>query len=451
MKVLEESADSIAFLERLKEALERLPLPEGARLAVALSGGVDSIVLLAALGRLLPGARLRALHVDHGLHADSAAWAKQCSRTAAEFGVAFVGARIDPPGGPGLNLEAAARDKRYAELAGMISAGEVLVTAHHGDDQLETVLLRLLRGAGVRGLTAIHEFAPFGPGFLARPLLWATREEITAQARRWNLTWVEDPANREQRYDRSFLRARIVPVLRERWPAAPRLAAGLARRMSEAEQLLDGAARQDAAEFTNPGRVPCSALRALGAARLNNLLRYLIRHLDLPMASAAHLDRLRAAIGASGDTSFVLVGWPGVEARLHRDHLYLMRTLVAAAPSPAALLTATGELRGQHGCLRLVPSDDAGFPDAWVREGLEVRFRTGGERFTPPRRAHTKSLKQWFQETGIVPWMRDRIPLLYRDGALIGIADFSISEEARIAASSGPRWCASWTDHPPVY
>jgi tRNA(Ile)-lysidine synthase len=312
-------------------------------------------------------------------------------------------------------------------------------------------LLRLLRGAGVRGLTAIHEFAPLRRGFLARPFLWATRAEITAQALRWKVTWIEDPANREQRFDRNFLRERVVPVLLERWPAAPRLAAGLAHRMREAEQLLEELARQDAAGFDDPGRVPCSTLRGLGAPRLNNLLRHLLRRLDLPMASAVHLDRLRTAIAADGDTSLALVGWPGVEARLHRDHLYLMRTLAAAEAPVAARLTLAHEWRSDHGRLRVVQTADAGFPEAWVRDGLEVRFRTGGERFTPPRRTHTKSLKQWFQEAGIVPWMRDRIPLLYRDGALIGIADFLISEEARVAASSGPRWRASWTDHPPVY
>jgi tRNA(Ile)-lysidine synthase len=191
-------------------------------------------------------------------------------------------------------------------------------------------------------------------------------------------------------------------------------------------------------------------LRAHGAARQNNVLRYLIRSLDLPMAGAVHLDQLRAAI-ARGRESAACVSWPGAAARLYRDHLYLMATLPPArAPSMPGRLVVGCDWVGDQGRLRIAPADGIGFPDAWVRDGIEVRFRAGGERFTPLDRVHSKSLKHWFQENGILPWMRDRIPLLYRQGVLVGIADLWIGDQAMRASSGGPRWRAIWTHHPPV-
>ena len=445
------SAVSDEFLERLRAALDRLPLPGGApRFAVALSGGVDSMVLLAAMRCVVPESRLIALHVDHSLHASSAQWAEHCRRFAAAQGVAFACRRVDIPGDAAQGVEAAAREARYAALAKMIAPGDVVLTAHHGDDQLETMLLRMLRGAGVRGMMGIRELAVLAPGFLARPLLDFTRAEIAAQADRLGLKWIDDPANRELRFDRSFLRARVMPALRERWPAAQRSSARLARQMAEAEQLLEGAAERDAVAITDLQRVPCTVLRDLDVARQNNLLRFLIRRLDLPTAGAVHLDQLRAAIFAERRDAAIHVAWPGADARIYRDHVYLMPSLPPASPArSSARLTPQHEWRGD-GCLKVVPTREAGFPDEWVQAGIDIRLRAGGERFRPSHHAHRKTLKHWFQENGVVPWMRDRIPLLYRHGTLVGIADLSISEEARAEETGGARWRAVWTDHPPV-
>jgi tRNA(Ile)-lysidine synthase len=438
------------FLERLRAALDRSPFGNAPRFAIALSGGIDSMVLLAAMRCLVPESRLVALHVDHGLHASSAQWTEHCRRYAAAQGVAFACRRVQISAGNAHGLEAAAREARYAALAALIAPDDVVLTAHHGDDQLETMLLRMLRGAGVRGLTGIREFAVFPPGYLARPLLDFTRAEIAAQAERLGLVWIEDPANREQRFDRSFLRTRVIPALRERWPAAQRSSTRLGRQMAEAEQLLEGLAERDAVAITDLRRVACAVLRDLSVARQNNLLRFLIRRLDLPTAGAAHLEQLRAAIVAERRDAAVHVAWPGADARIYRDHLYLMPRLPPTPPARSkALLTPRHEWRGD-GCLKIVPTDEAGFPDEWVQAGIDIRLRAGGERFRPSHHAHRKTLKHWFQENGVVPWMRDRIPLLYRDGTLIGIADLSISEEARAQQTVGSRWRAVWTDHPPV-
>jgi tRNA(Ile)-lysidine synthase len=299
-------------------------------------------------------------------------------------------------------------------------------------------------------LTGIREFAVFGNGFLARPLLDFTRAEIAAQAARWNLSWVEDPANAALRFDRSFLRARVLPALHERWPAAQRMAARLARQMTEVEQLLEEVGAQDARDFADLRRIPCAAVRTLAPARQSNLLRYVIRRLDLPMPSSTQLEQLRVAVARDWRGPGALITWPGADAHLYRDHLYLQ----SSAPPPA--VRGPGELgvgrewRGPDGCLRVLPTDEAGFPDEWVQTGIAVRFRVGGERFRPAHHRHSKTLKHWFQENGVVPWMRDRIPLLYRHSTLVGIGDLWISEEACSAAVAGRRWRAVWSDHPPV-
>jgi tRNA(Ile)-lysidine synthase len=447
-----ESNESAEFLERLRAALERLPLPGAVpRYAVAFSGGVDSTVLLAAMVRLVGGERVVAFHVDHALHHESGRWAERCARAAAALGVAFQSARVTIPegsehGGP----EAAARTARYEALRELLRPGEVVLTAHHGDDQLETVLLRLLRGSGVRGLTGIHELAPFGPGHLARPMLEFTRAEIAAQALRWNLTWIEDPANTTLRFDRSYLRSRVLPALHERWPAAQRAASRLARQMADAEELLEDIAADDTREIADLHRVPCAHVRTLSPARQANLLRFVIRTLDLPMPSSQHLDQLRAAILREHDGGRALVTWPGAAAHLYREHVYLLPTTALSTGRSAPGELAVGrEWQGSSGALRLVQAE-AGFPDEWARSGIDVRFREGGERFRPANHRHSKTLKHWFQENGIVPWMRDRIPLLFRQQTLVGVADLWISEEAQSAASQGPKWRAEWSGHPPV-
>lgn len=441
------------FLARLAAALERWPEARVApRFAVAFSGGVDSTVLLAAMCRIVTPARVAAWHVDHGLHADSTRWVRHCERAAAALGVEFAARRVEIDSVAEHGVEAAARAARYAALADLMRPGDFVLTAHHGDDQLETILLRLLRGTGVRGLTGINEVTPFGRGFLARPLLELTRAEIVAQARRWELHWIEDPANEAQRFDRSFLRARVAPALQERWPAAPRAANGLARRMREAQALLDERAREDAGEHAQLGRLPLERLRAIGTARLGNLLRFAVEALGLPVPHAAHVERLCAAVRTPPKSAGACVAWPGAQARIYRDHLYLLAPLPArpADGRGASALTAACEWRGPEGRLALVPSASGPFADDWAREGFEVRFRSGGERIRPAGHAHSKTLKHWFQENGIVPWMRDRVPLIFRDGALVAIADLCVSEQTTRAQAAGPRWRIEWTDHAPI-
>jgi len=437
----------------VRAALERWPAPAaGTRVIVAFSGGVDSTVLLASLARLALRAPLRAAHVDHGLHADSVRWSEHCAAVANALGVEIVSVRVGVDRAARSGLEAAARAARYRALADLMSAGDVLLTAHHGDDQLETVLLRLVRGTGVRGLRGIRDHEPFGAGTLARPLLGCTRAEILAQARAWNLRWLEDPANRDLEHDRNFLRATVVPRLVERWPAAARSAQRLAEQMADAERILDEVAERDAAGVVDPRRVPRAALERLEPGRQRNLLRHLLRAAGFEPPSAHKIEELRAALLGARHDALPLICWPGVDARVFREELYLMSALPpASSRGYAARVDTRAAWTGPEGELKFERlGDGPGLPESWLDAGLTLRFRDGGEDFRPLAHAHSRPLKRWLQEAAIVPWMRGRIPLLYRDERLVAVGDLWLADETR-AAESEPQWRVTWTNHPPLH
>ena len=455
MSWLDPSFDAVTeepLLARVRAALERWPAPAGAaRVTVAFSGGVDSTVLLAALARLRLTSALRAVHVDHGLHADSARWSEHCAAVASELGVEYASVRVAVERAARSGLEAAARTARYRALADLMLSGEVLLTAHHGDDQLETVLLRLVRGTGVRGLRGIRDHEPFGPGRLARPLLGCTRAEILATARAWSLRWLEDPANENLAHDRNFLRAAVVPRLLERWPAAARSAQRLAEQMADAERILEEVAASDAAAVDDPRREPRAAFEPLEPARQRNLLRHLLRRGGFEPPSAQKIEELRNALLGARPDSTPQIRWPGVDARVFREHLYLMSALPRASTRGyAARLEKRGRWTGPEGELTFERLDEGpGLPESWLDDGLTLRFRDGGEDFRPLERAHSRPLKRWLQEAAIVPWMRARIPLLYRDDRLVAVADLWLADETR-APGDEPRWRVLWSRHPPL-
>jgi tRNA(Ile)-lysidine synthase len=436
-----------SLLEKLRAVVAewslRAPPP---RITVAFSGGLDSTVLLAALCRLDLPVPLRAAHVDHGLHPDSERWSRECSAVAAQLGVELVTQRVAVERAGGRGLEAAARDVRYAALGAALVDDEWLLTAHHADDQLETLLLRLVRGSGVRGLRGIVAFAPFGPGWLGRPLLGCTRAELAGAARALALTWLDDPSNRDTRLDRNYLRAEVLPALRARWPSAAHHAERLARQMSDAEQILDGVAAEDARALPAPWCVPRAVLASLDAARQRNLLRYLVRGAGLGTPSARKIEELRAALlGARGNAQ-PLVAWPTGEARVFRRALYLGAPLPPPPAEDYAAPLRKGESwSGPEGRVELVPAAAGdGLPESWLANGLTLRFRGGGERFRPRGRGHHHTLKHLFQEAGIVPWMRARVPLIYRDETLVAIGDLWLTADVDVAPTE-PRWRVAWT------
>ena len=395
-----------------------------APLLVAFSGGLDSTVLLHALAAL-PEARargLRAVHVHHGLQRDADAWARHCEAFGDQLGVAVDIARVQVPQA-GTGPEAAARSARYAAFATALRAGEVLVLAHHREDQAETFLLRALRGSGVDGLAAMQAWRPFVQGWLWRPLLARSRAQLEAYARLHALRWLEDPSNAELAFDRNFLRHAVLPLLRERWPQAEASFARSAALLGQAHALLQeedarllAAATTDAADSLD-----LRVLHGCPPARRARVLRAWVAGLGLPPLPAQGVAHAEADLLAARADATPRFAWAGAELRRWRHLLHAGRP---RAPLPAAWQAPWAGDRPLPlpggGQLRL-----EGAP-AFAQPVL-VRARRGGERITLPGRAHSHALKHLLQERGVPPWTRERLPLLCAaDGNLLAAGDLVI-------------------------
>ncbi|WP_126444806.1 tRNA lysidine(34) synthetase TilS [Sulfuricystis multivorans] len=288
------NSPSIDAIERALTACLENYAPPGARLAVALSGGIDSVVLLHSLARLRPEG-LSALHVHHGLSQHADAWADFCAAFARSLGVPFQCVRVTVERGSPDGLEAAARRARHAVFARI--PADWIVLAHQRDDQAETLLFNLLRGAGLAGAAAMRQAS----GRLLRPLLTVGRAEIAAYAKAQGLEWIEDESNADIRHTRNFLRHRVLKLLLGRFPAATRNLAAAAARFAEAEALLDDLARLDLAGCEG-FPLPVERLQALPEPRARNVLRYLLAHNQVAIPSDARLrEALRQMLAAASD------------------------------------------------------------------------------------------------------------------------------------------------------
>jgi tRNA(Ile)-lysidine synthase len=264
------------------------------------------------------------------------------------------------------------------------------------------------------------------------------------------LRWLDDPANRNLAQDRNFLRLSVVPKLAERWPAAPRMAQRLAELMADAEEILESMAAQDARNLASLDRLPRAELAMLAPSRQRNLLRYLLRQAGFGTPSATQLEALRASVFGSRPDAQTQIRWPGGEARVYRNCLYLFKPLPVGSGSHfrTEIVTHNG-WSGPEGRIGFEPIDGPGLPQSWLEAGLTLRFRVGGERFQPLNRATSLPLKRWLQEAGVLPWMRGRIPLLFLRGRLVAVADLMVDDAVR-SAPAEPRWRVSWTEHPPI-
>ena len=425
-------------------------VPGGAPLIVGYSGGRDSAVLLDALATLGPplGHAVSAVHVHHGLSANAGHWAQFCVKRCAQLGVACMVRRVDVPQAPSTSLEAEARHVRYdalAQAARELGASVVVVAlAHHRNDQAETLLLQLLRGAGPHGLAAMPTLREDAAGNLWwRPLLDLPRTAIDAYARGRGLAWIDDESNADHRHARNAVRNVVFPALTTVARQAETTLARAAAHQAEAARLLDELAAQDAVGAYAQGTLQRDALDALSAHRARNLLRWFLRSNGLPAPStarlAAMLDQLR---DARGDAQ-IRLRHAGVEIGVHQGRIALH------PPEPLRFdvpWSGEPELSLAHGTLVFAHVDGAGIDEQRLA-GIDVRIRSreGGERFqlTPdrPRRA----LKAILRDAGIPAWERHGLPLVWCGDALAAVAGVGIDAAFR-AAPAQPGVTIAW--HP---
>jgi tRNA(Ile)-lysidine synthase len=411
------------------------------RFVVGFSGGLDSTVLLHRLVIHHPALPLHAVHVHHGLQDLAEAWSERCAAFCAQRGIAFetIRVRIDPadPAGP----EAAARAARYRALRGVIRPGDCLVTAHHRDDQAETVLMRLLRGSGIRGLAAMRPWSAFAGGGHWRPLLDLPRASLHAYALAHRLDWIEDPHNADRRYTRSWLRNDIIPRLQAHFPQAVESLVRVARLAAESDDLLEDLARIDLAGSGGGDWLDVPALLRLVPARRHNLLRCWLRQRGFLAPAAVVLDRIDAEVLAAAADAVPLLAWSGCELRRHRDRLYAMPPLLPPPPPDLQWIWAGAELLLPPGCGRLRL-------EAPPLSPLRVRFALGGERFRPARGRQTRTLKNVFQESGVPAWVRPRTPLVLIGDRLAYVAGIGPGQYW-LDAHDGSAPTIEWLD-PPV-
>ena len=425
------------------DAVARLLELTGARprVAVAFSGGIDSTVLAHALAkgrRKLGGLRL--IHIDHGLQPASADWARQGARIARAWRVPFKALRADIKRRRGESPEAAAREARYALLAATLEPGEVLVTAQHQDDQVETLLLQLFRGAGVNGLAAMPPITRFGHGRIARPLLGIERATIETYARRHRLAWVEDPTNAAPRFGRNYLRHRVMPLLREKWPGVDDAIARSARHMAEAAALLATLARSDLAAAADGSGLNVAALRALPVPRRRNALRVFITRAGLEAPSTAKMTEMTGTLLAARVDAQPSVEWEGGALRRRAGRLELevkSEVPVTSGPKNTQKSWHWREERelivSDAGRLALVNDSTGPIDLDSLPETLELRGRSGGEKLRPGPRARQQSLKKLMQAAKLTVEERARLPLLFAGDRLILAGDRWV--DASVAAN----------------
>jgi tRNA(Ile)-lysidine synthase len=442
-----EAAD--ALLRGVEQALAAC-VTRDARLCVGLSGGVDSVVLLHAVLALAPryGWQVSALHVNHQLSPHAAEWARFCRRLCRERGVPLRVVKVTVPRGD--SIEAAARAARYAAYR-MQPADHVLL-AQHQDDQAETVLLQLLRGAGVKGLAAMppvrEDDARAGLRYL-RPLLGVTRHDIEQYAAVRKLAWVEDDSNRDVYYLRNFLRQEIMPRLETRVPQYRTTLARAAGHLTEAAQLLDELARIDGAGVLNDGTLPVATLKNLPAARARNLLRYFLASQGALMPDARQLDEaLRQAITAKTDAR-VCVAVGNLSLRRYAGALYVVPLAL-----PVGLASADFSRRW-HEERRVVVPELSGVLEMRRRRGagialeklltkpVSLRLRRGGEKLQPDAARPCRLVKNLLQERNVPPWQRERLPFLWSGERLVWVAGLGV--DCAFQAGAGvagvvPRW-----------
>lgn len=434
-------------------ALRPLLSPQ-ARLVLGLSGGLDSMVLLEVLRRL-SGAldfRLSCVHVNHNISPNAGRWAAFCARSCKRHGIALALHEVDLAPYRAEGLEAAARRARYAVYAGQGSA-DFVVLAQHLDDQAETLLLQLLRGAGVKGGAAMPLIRQQGRGgnaalapAILRPMLELTRQQIEAYASANKLEWVEDESNADTRFDRNYLRHRVLPVLGQAFPAYRVTLARAAGHLAEASLLLDQLAAADAKRAVKGNKLALAALRRMDLARAKNLLRWLLLRQG---AAAPETERLQEGLRQlleAGDDAAVRVALGASELRRYAGYAYLL----PAMPDPPAEFQRNWDgRRAWHlpelgGTLRFARRQGAGLACARVRDaGLELRLRQGGEKLRLQAKGSTRSLKNLLQEARLPPWARERLPLVYCAGKLVAVPGLGVSSGWEAGADEAG-WLISW-------
>ncbi|MCG8382579.1 MAG: tRNA lysidine(34) synthetase TilS [Gammaproteobacteria bacterium] len=402
---------------------------------IAYSGGLDSHVLLHASAKLLQQGRapsISVIHVDHGLQAESGQWVNHCAQVVANLRLPLEQFTVTVPQNAGESLEAAARHVRYDVFEKVLPKEGLLLTAHHQIDQVETVFLQLLRGAGPKGLAAMPLRKPFAQGWHIRPFLMLNRTALEQYAEQNQLDWIDDPSNACRDFDRNYVRHEILPLIQTRWPGYAKAISRVARLQGEAAELLDLSATRllEDIENSDDQTLPIDAVLNLNLLEQKNLIRSWLNALNLTMPSEVKLQTIHQQMLLARQDAMPCVTWGGGEVRRYAGKLYAMK------PQPVFDSRQRLDWALGHKCLQVPGLSQSLSMDVLLEQGftlsesgrINVRFRQGGETIKPAGRGVRKALKALFQEWAVPPWERVRTPLIYVGNTLAAVYGFAVDE-----------------------
>ncbi|WGO97308.1 tRNA lysidine(34) synthetase TilS [Saccharophagus degradans] len=394
---------------------------------VAFSGGLDSTVLLHALSVL--GVKCHAVHVNHGLSINADNWQRQCSVFASQREIAFTAVKVIVLA-EGCGIEEAARVARYNAIENLLAPSDVLLTGHHRDDQIETFFLRLMRGAGLRGLGAMRRTRSLSQAILVRPLLNISRQSLHEYALQQGLTWIEDESNLDTHYDRNLLRQTFVPQLKARWPQVEKNVETTVQHLQAAEDLLQEYAAADLALCESRqerlgSSIALNPMQTFSKERSSHILRSWLASLGYKLPDTARMVELHKLIAAKDDAAPLLNIGNYSLCRFQQRLYCLPRTAIETECTPHTWNPIEPLHAADGSELRFTAASDN-------MPVFEVAYRQGGERCKPVGRGHSQTLKKLLQEYGLEPWLRAKVPLIYYQGNLIAVGDLWLCEAGEV-------------------
>ena len=401
-------------------------MPRPGCLWIAYSGGVDSSVLLNLLSRNREKLQsdIVAVHINHQLSADAESWVEHCRNKCEKENIRLEIITIDAKKPKGHSQEAYARELRYAALKNLMGMDDLLLTGHHKDDQAETLILQLMRGAGPDGLAAMPSVRKLGQGWLVRPLLDFSRNEIKDYAQVQGLEWIDDQSNQDTDIDRNYIRNHVIPCLQERWPSVIKILARSAGHQADAAYLLREIAEKDFEQIRGkqPDVLDITGLKNMPDVRMRNVIRYWLKKNGHQPASATVMDIIIGELVYAGDDKVPVVKWHETEVRRYRNNIYVMKPLAKISSEMEVTWNLEQPLEIDSGRLMAKRVIGRGLRSASINgNNVQVRYRRGGETIRPAGRKETHKLKKLFQETAVPSWQRDRVPLIFINNKLAAV------------------------------
>lgn len=428
--------------------LQLQKFPQTEHYWIALSGGVDSLVLLHLISslKLQLKSYVTAIHVNHGLNKKADEWQQQCAELANSMNIPFKAIQVDARNNGDQSPEAWARALRYQAIQDIIAQNDIVLTAHHSNDQLETLLLQLFRGAGPDGLSSMPQLKEFGESYLARPLLEYNRQQIISYAKDKKLQWINDDSNDDLRFDRNYLRHEILPLLKQRWPALAKTLNRVVSHQSETSQLLSDLAVDDLSQVIHESTdaLNTNKLLLLSEARQKNVIRFWISEKGFLMPSNKKMKNIVSDLLMSPQDKNPVVKWQGCELRRYRNALFAMEEMDSHDSEQVVLWNLEKDLESKVGVLQARKGTGNGIKASSIENNeVEIRFRRGGEKIKIHGKNNTRELKKLFQEEGILPWYRNRLPLIYIQNKLAMVPGFYIAD-GFFAESGEASWELNW-------